>query len=98
MPVYNIGTLSAPSPTGSQTGTVSGRAPRSVAAHGSSPIILTHRTENLQRPRRLVEHHDLVPHIAENAPDIARLQRLLFVADGEDHPPFQQDADLLMGM
>ena len=61
-------------------------------------IFVSNRVENVERFERLFQRDDLVAHVAGNAEQISRLQRLLLAADGKNGSAFQDDAHLLMGV
>src|SRR5438045_3018515 len=64
----------------------------------SSAVVFPHRTEDIDGPHRLIQGNHLVSNVAGNAIEIAGLKCLLFRADEENGPAFEQHADLLVRM
>jgi hypothetical protein len=63
-----------------------------------SAVFFSHRTEDVNRPDRLIEGDHLMPDVAGDAIEIAGLERFLFASNEEHRPAFEQHAHLFVRM
>src|SRR5207237_4346463 len=61
-------------------------------------VVLADRMEDVERLDRLLQGNDLMAHVARDAEDVARPERLFLAADNENGPALEDDADLLVRM